>query len=422
MALQAKLKGGVLFTVLIISTVITTITATLIFVAYYYKLVTIRNKTKEELILNTSSAINYMLATKLPFPEKPIILDLYEQGSDSISVEVKPWGLWDITLARAWRGRFQEEKIALVGVMPDKYGNVALYLQDETRALSVSGRNAIIGDAYLPKAGVYTSYVNGTGFYNGRPVEGTIHTSNKGLPSLNQHYLSRVQKLCDLSYVFPGQFASPVPLLPTGNQVISNSYTEKPIVYHYKDSVHIDNAITGNIIVKSEKAISIGSNARLDGVIIMARSVYVQKGFLGKLQIFANEEVKIEGDCTLEYPSAICIYKNAYSKKLSIDDNSYVQGVIYMGGSSTRDTELGVITIAEQATVEGQLWLDAKVQHKGSILGSLACRKFFLITPTTLYENYLVNAEIDKQKRSPYFISTGLLSTSNDKDILEWLD
>jgi hypothetical protein len=416
---HARLRGGVLVTVLFVCVIVTAITGALIFTSYYRNLAVLKTEIKERLILNAFSGINYLMASPLPNSEAPQLFDLYNQETDSVQVSSKPWGLWDILISKAWLKRHEEIKIAMTGPKPDVYGNAALYLVNNNRDLSVAGVNSIVGNAYVPNAIVKIATIHGTGFLGNKPVDGTVFSSNREMPPLNEEYKKRVAQ-----YYTPERlriergtqsyFSNPYPAL-------HKSFREEPTLFYEPDSIHITNKIfKGNIIICSSRGISIGTGTHLEGVIIVAPRVTIGKGFRGTLQIFANESVTIDEHGILDYPSAICVYSSSKQKNIELKSNSYIQGIVFLGGNKDSDSDASYVRIYENATVEGQLWIEGKMEHKGNIAGSLMCRRFYLTTPTTYYENYLFNADINILKRSPYFLSSALVSSSLSKSIVEW--
>jgi len=76
----------------------------------------------------------------------PRTLDLFDKGEDTVVLERKRWGLFDIGLSTAKRGSHCSQVLALWGGQPDAIAQLALYLVDENRPLSVAGSNVIKGD------------------------------------------------------------------------------------------------------------------------------------------------------------------------------------------------------------------------------------------------------------------------------------
>ena len=59
---------------------------------------------------------------------------------------------------------------------------------------------------------------------------------------------------------------------------------------------------------------------------------------------------------------------------------------------------------------------------KGQVHGSLYTDKFLLSTPSSVYENHLLNATIDASALPASFVGVGLLNTNSEKKVVAWLE
>ena len=62
------------------------------------------------------------------------------------------------------------------------------------------------------------------------------------------------------------------------------------------------------------------------------------------------------------------------------------------------------------------------MQHTGKIFGSLYCYKFILKTRSSIYENHLLNATVDFDNLSKYYVGTNLLKDVGMKKVIKMLE
>ena len=65
-----------------------------------------------------------------------------------------------------------------------------MYLADQNKPLSLTGRTQITGNCYLPKAGVKRAYIEGKSFVGNKLINGTKYNSNKTLPPINKELIN----------------------------------------------------------------------------------------------------------------------------------------------------------------------------------------------------------------------------------------
>jgi hypothetical protein len=81
-----------------------------------------------------------------------------------------------------------------------------------------------------------------------------------------------------------------------------------------------------------------------------------------------------------------------------------------------------LISTGKESLVYGELYSTGLIDHKGTVYGSVTCSKFELKTASAEYENHLMNAVIDRQKRSSYYIGSALTRKKTDrKAVVQWL-
>jgi hypothetical protein len=230
---------------------------------------------------NLSSGVHILLRTKDATYLQGKTLNLFNNGDDSVYLKNIHWGVYDIGIAEAFK-----QKDTLVNVFSTAFGIdsskwAAIYLIDEDRPISLSGKTAITGNVYLPKAGAKAAYVDNKAYEGDkRLVVGKIHDSERNLPPLNE---SRLNLLAELFNMQRGpvnknqamdpmirSFRSPTQVVNLGN----NPYILK------------NTRLSGNVILYADTLLTIDSTAILNDVLVFAKAIVVKSGFHGNCQLF----------------------------------------------------------------------------------------------------------------------------------------
>lgn len=419
-----KIHAGALYYAVFISFIISVISGLLISYTFLYNSYIDRQAIQDQLQSNVKSGINIVLKNpKLANYTSTEEIKLYDNDYDLTAVTRKHWGVYDLLFAESKRRSHTYKNIALVGTNINKTENVALYLSDHKKYLSISGTTLIKGTCYLPKLGIKRAYIEGQGYQNKELVYGAIQQSKEQLPALYSEkikYLEELVKLkisnADSTIELTGQNLS------TG---IFNSFYNKPIfVYSVKANQLTGLTISGNVILKFEHEIEIQASCNFKDVIIIAPSVIIQDGFTGSIQVFATDKIVIGEGCKLMFPSFLAVIKDKGD-----DLNSLLIGksTIVAGGAMLYTTEATVkdpyiMKISETATVYGLVYCNGFIEHKGNIYGSFYCDGFTLKTPASLYENHLLNAVIDYTQIPEDFIGVNLLMQPLSEEIIKWIN
>lgn len=412
---KGTFEAGILSTVLAVSLIIATLCASLILLSYYYRTSTVQHTLAQRLNNNAQSGINLLLATtdQRAFAEKNKV-DLFGRGQDSVTLWQKPWGLYQVAVAQAQVGRHREEKIALVGQHPNPLGKAALYLLDEQRPLSIAGNTQLTGTCYLPKAGIKSAYVNRIGYQGKQLVNGSTRESQPALPELSSEVLIHLRTLLS----FDAAAYQVLSFLPDS---LVHSFAKASLYHHSASPITLSGTLKGNIIVASAQQVIVSSQASLDGIIVTAPKVIIEQGFSGRLQVLATDTLLVGEHCHLRYPSALVLLSSS-GGTLLLKASSQIEGtVVVSGNGSASDYHKRLLSIEEEAIITGMVYSDGLVELKGSIHGHLSGRKFVLRTPSTLYENHILNGTIDASACSPHYLASSLWGVSDQKGIVQWL-
>ncbi|MDJ1497753.1 hypothetical protein QNI19_32735 [Cytophagaceae bacterium DM2B3-1] len=416
--LRVQLQAGMLPTVLFVSTIITLLCSALVGIVYYRNLLLSRDRIQEELIRNIHSGIQILQGSN-SFPlNTPVQFDLFQKGNDSVELTRKPWGVYTLASVKAFRGRHQEQQAALLASLPDSTTKAALYLTDEKRPLTLTGDTRLKGICYLPEAGIRTSYIDGKGFSGDMPKAAMQRKSTGQLPDLYEEYQERFA-------LYTAIAASPqaLPIQQLRTPAL-HSFLEAPRVYTSPENIELSGRLQGNIILHTSQTLLLSSTAQLENVLIVARRVIIRSGFKGQVQVLAQDTVEIENNVQLTYPSAVCV-SNTKGCYMRIDEKSVIEGLVIVNNPtknlSTLEAFKDRLDIEPKCLIMGYVYCDGLTEFKGILYGTLVSRRLFLRTPSALYENYLMDAEINVDKRPKVFLTSPLLSKA-PTHILMWLD
>src|SRR3569833_1563480 len=158
------LTASALNIVIIISLVIATICSALVVTAYFYREQYQKTSRYIRLGNNLQSGENIVLGSSDDTFKTEHIISLYNTENDSIAIQTKSWGLYEIGIIKAFIATDTLFQAFSFAHCIDTSKWAALYLADQDLPLSVSGKTAINGNVFLPKMGVKKVFMNNKGF------------------------------------------------------------------------------------------------------------------------------------------------------------------------------------------------------------------------------------------------------------------
>lgn len=408
-------KAGALYFSIVIAFFIAVISASLIMLAAHYRNAYLKEIRFDRLRHNLNSGVTVALASDLS-DNNINNFDMYGDGLDSLTVERKQWGIYDLAIIRTFVNEDTLKKAMLIGIVPD---SIALYLSDEDRPLSVSGTTKITGDVVLPKAGLKKSYVEGKPyandqlFYNGR-----TSFSSRTLSPVNQVVLQTIQGKFEM-------YNNNIPLLDT--KELHVSFLSNMQSFKLTGKAKLNNVnLKGNIILIADSAITIDANSKIDGIQIYAPFINVENGFKGNCQLFATDSIHIGNQVSLAYPSVAAVIskrKTDAIPQIFLGTGVSFEGVIFTY-EEKRTALQTLISLGKETHVKGEVFSTGLLKlQKGVIVdGKVSCNRFIMRTPTTLYENFLIDVTFNRRARSRYYLSARLFDSKNEKNVLKWLN
>lgn len=414
------LKASALYIVIVIALVIAVICSSLITAAYFYKLQYQKAFRYGILQNNLASAVNILLVSEADYNE-PKMISLFQQDNDTVQLMRKPWGLFQVGAVRAFIQQDTLTKVFTLGDGIDSAKWAALYVIDEDRSLSVSGKTAIKGDVYIPKAGIQEAYVNNQAYQGDkRIVSGKKNSSERNLPKLDEAVLQILKQ------GFKTDTSVSTSNLPAGT--ITRSFLQPVMnVVFGKEPQIITSQLDGHIILQSDTAITLDGNCRLNNVMVFAKSIRVKSGFSGTCQLFAMDSITVDAGCRFNYPSALGVLKfdekARGQEKLQLGDHVQFNGTIFTYERASNEFK-PVIELGKDTQVTGRIYAQGILNYQDGVVinGSVYASRFLYQTAYTRYENYLINIRIDAPALSPYYLTSRLLPASKKTfQILQWL-
>ncbi len=411
------LKAAALYIVIIVSLLIAVISASLLTIAFYYRLEVQKKVRMDKLMTNMESGTAILLSESYNTNDEENVLDLYGDQRDSLILNKTRWGVFDLQMVKAFELKDTLKRSFLSGNVFKDQG--AIYLADEDRPLSVSGSTQITGNGELPKAGLKQAYVDGRPYEGKELIKGSIKSSGRELPALNDELLKRISD--HLKPTIEG-------IAFNIKDSVINSFFNKELIYKLQSGQQDIGPIKikGKIILVSDTTIKISSSAVLEDVQIYAPAIVIESGFKGSCQLFARDSIIIGRDCDFLYPSFAGIFKpdsSTIQAKLSLDSACHFSGML-LGHEPKRTDLQTLISLGKNTLVNGEVYAGyIKVKRTASVQGKVYANRFIMQTPSTLYENYLIDITLNRKLLSKYYLSSPIFKRdkSNQK-ILKWLN
>jgi len=374
--------------------------------------------TQQRLQRNAYSGLELLLATTTA-PQQQTI-DLFGEGNDSVHLSTFVWGAFTGIRATAVHSAKQHTLIALCGRKPNKTG---LYLAERNRPLKLCGQTRIAGECYIPKAGVERAYIEGQTYSGERLVYGKQLPSDKQLPALDPRFIESTTAMLKGQFGANDSVESFAEQLPT----LDHSFANKTLVLHADDWLVLQrtDSLSGNIVLHSNKGIVVPKGAALANILCYAPSIVVEQGFVGNCQLIAKDSIRIGKEVQLLYPSAAIVFdqlKTDASPSIFIDENSTLEGLVLARQAMGVVRFPPFIEVNKGAVLTGTVHCQGNLTLRGTVFGSVYTERFVLRTPSSVYENTLLNAVIDRNELSDHYCQSNAFENMNPQHIVQWLN
>ena len=420
------IKASSLFYAIVISLIIAIVTSSLILFAYLSRIEFENFAMDQRLNLNADSGLNLLTSQQtLVEAGQSKSIDLYGTGEDSVFLSRKSWGAYEIAISKASFKNIKITRIAQIGYYPDSSSLYSLYLADQDKPLSLCGKTIVKGTAYLSKAGVKRAYIEGQSFIGNTLINGQIKPSERTLPSFNKELMAHIQSMFSKKMLSDNDSIIMLQRELSGDS-ISNSFNDRSLVLTSANSITISNGLyEGNVAIISNKQITVEASAILKDVILAAPRIIIKDNFKGNFQAFASDSIIVKKNVSLYYPSVLAVVMGVNSPNVSavvLNENDTLLGNIFAFKDDAYVLKQAGIVIPQKAVVVGQLYSNGYIDVKGTIKGSLMSNKILLVTPSSVYENHLLNAVIDVSQLPKGYVGINLVKESKGKKVVKWLN
>ncbi|UIR54616.1 hypothetical protein LZQ00_10050 [Sphingobacterium sp. SRCM116780] len=402
------LKSSALYLVLVISLIVSIVLGSMIYMAYFFRDQEARFHRQDLLRQQLDAGYQLVSSRDFPYVKDSLLANVLMQG-DSIQLSRLQWGIYDLVTVKSHIQQDSLQQAALLGQQVTD--STVLYVVDEDRPLSVSGKTVIKGNTFLPKSGIRPSYVDGDYFKGYKDiVEGKTKDSDRKMPAVVENRVKWIQALMSFDSL-------PYPVLPTSN--IAVSFLAATQTYRIPSDMTLQDSLTGNLILISDTTVRISVSSHLNDIIIIAPNIHIEKGFNGNAQFFASDSIVLEDQVQLQYPSTIgLITEKDHQPKMSIGNACKISGTVFLHEKERSDVP-PMASFGKDCVIEGDMYIAGLLDYaKGfTIYGKVSCYRFLYKSPSSLYENFLVNITFDRYKRSPYFIGSYLQNSGTNKPL-----
>ena len=418
------LTAASLLYAIFVSLIIGMICSSFIVVSYYGDLYFQDHQIQKSLMIDANSGIQLLLSDQSQIaPDQITKLDLFDDEQHIVELKRKAWGVYEVIQATSTKKRYKETKIALTGVDINHEDRMGLYMTDRNKPLSLCGQSIIKGKTYLPRSGVKRAYIEGQNFIGNELIQGTKATSSSVLPPVNEQlvqssifYLNEFSKANDSIVHFDD-------LAYTDS--IVNPFENSTLLIHSNGQITLNDLyLKGNIIIRSERKVTLSSSCETSDILIYAPNIKVEEGFNGTVQLYASDSLVVASKCSLSYPSSLALYNNRRREEnqyIALGENSILEGAVFLKNDYKHPRSRAILSIGKNAVVEGLIYCNDYVELQGKVHGSIYCDRFTLKTPSSVYENHLLNAEVDPYKLSKYYAGIPLMESDQPKKIVKWL-
>jgi hypothetical protein len=419
------LKASAMYIVIVIALVIGLLCSSLIVAAFFYRIEYQKKFRYDQLDNNLNSGINILLAGNDTSYSSGRTISLFNNGADSVTLKRIFWGMYDIGTSVTFIQKDTLYKTFSIAYNIDSTKWAALYLIDEERPVSLSGKTAIIGDVYIPKAGITTAYVDNKAYQGDkRLVIGKKYNSNKTLPLLSENRLAQFQQLTNANH--------------SGDSLLNHidslkqSFLLPAKYFSFKKKIQTLSNIklSGNVILVSDTVINIDSTASLNNIIVYAKGIHIKSGFHGNVQLFAKDSISVDSNCRFNYPSCLGLLRFdkpgivAVQEKIHLGNRSTLSGIIFTYEKNESILK-PMIDLGKGVKVIGQVYSQGGLRTKDSleIDGSVFTSQFLYQNSVTLFQNYLINITMNSKALSSYYLTGDLMPVAGKKKkVLQWLE
>jgi hypothetical protein len=415
--LNKKVKGGALYIALIISIVIGITLSIFILIGFHTQKQVISQINLQQLKNNLNSAFTIAQSEYFLENENNQWLAIGPE-SDSIRIKRIQWGAYTLISTESKNAHQYLKQCGLYG--ESNSTDTAILICDHKEQISLAGKIKFNGNCYFPKAEYKPTVIEGRNFNPISSFRNFLRPAPRSLPIIRNGFIAGVKK--SLLELNPGTDS----LVDVLANVLNNNFSARTIVVQEENINLSSYQLTGNIKLVGTKTVLINKTNILNNVLVIAPVVRIRKGFTGTLNIIASDSIIVEENCLLNYPSSLIVLKKSIhdnnSKVISIGTNSKIYGSLICLKETDEQTLIKeMIKLNSGSEIYGLIYSSGYAQLQGKIYGSAYCDKLIFKSSTTIYENHMIDCEIDPKKYGLSMVVPGIFRNRLSNKCCKWL-
>lgn len=318
--------------------------------------------------------------------EEKGIFRLYEDDvRTDFKVAADDWGLYECVRVRALSDSCSA--VRLFGKVSDCDYEAALWVCNGSRSLSLGGTAEVKGNVYVP-LGMVDYLATDDWTFQGERIKGSyINPAMERLPEVASTPLELKKR-----------YAGEVEELPSVEQLEERacySFWEEEAHFYVPDDYTVF-SLRGKVVLHGDR-VTLGAESTLEDVIVMARSVYVEEGFKGSLQIIATDSVLVGREAHLRYPSGVYLEAEEEEPYLQLGRHSTLDGYAIVRGKRKGMAASAPnvnFRMEGDAVFNGLLYVDGMADLQGSCYGGVYVKECCYTANGEVYNSVLCDARI----------------------------
>ena len=292
----------------------------------------------------------------------------------------QPWGLFHVlsTQSKSKSDTLTQHYL----VAPEMEQNApVLYLRDNGEPLKLSGEVTITGNINCGSKGIKKVQIESQ-VVNKINQNGVVSTAGTITPKLNLTPSLLPENLLEATVLDP--------------QLSTSIDFNEPMGLIMADRLIANVNIAGNVAIQSKDTLTIAATAILKDVLVIAPKVIIQSGFKGSLQVLAGQEIVLEQEVSLVYPSALVITGKIQEKSnITLGKSCSVAGAIVVPGQGMQAESNHTIIIGEDSKVTGQIYSGGTLELYGNVAGQIVAASLLHKGKSTQYSNLLKDIKVE---------------------------
>lgn len=287
-----------------------------------------------------------------------VCVKLFDTPESSVLLTRKDWGLYEVLTAGSDYLPFSYTVVC--GKARETSLDAALWICDRNRPLSLSGNTGIDGHVYVPQSGINYTEISGSPFTGNHIGQSYMGISSSGLPAVDSSCLNNVWR-------YRNRKSSAWYFRNSSDEYVNHS--DSTVFIYGKDSDKVY-CLGGNQVLFGDR-LTFSADSHVDGILIIARTITVEKGFHGCGQFFCTDSLLIGNGVHLSAPSGLFVSGHEHPY-IAVGSNAEIDGYVIVLNDGKEDRELQYPCLIQQtgSRISGLVYVDGAAVLEGSINGS----------------------------------------------------